>query len=487
MKEPLDTKLSSRIKEVFDGFEDSGADEGWKQLRTKFPEKNHRPLLLWMSSAAAVFIMAAGLWFFNQRVGNDALKPVKNNISVRNNSKKPGGRTGTEHPVNSKDGALQMAGPEKTRPAAETKAGMTVDDPPSSMVSDLPARAVKTEKIGMDSKNLAILLPVEKDSLIVSKPVPLILKNKEVFPGLIPETKRLADVSTFATIAGKKKPVVLTGDSNAVAIIAKQPSVVIKRQDIFSATGVEEVKKSDPKKNEDRAITEDKSKLIKTGESLNKVTFGVFAGSFFNYSEGSENQLNFGAGFSSDIRLGKNLKISTGLSIASNSLDFSGKETQNLSETATASLNTASGGSSPVNASILTTITGYHATLLALDIPVNLKFQLRPDSDQFYLIAGFSSGTYLNETYDYRYRRFNALQGNYVSQDQDQKIKKQFNDFDLAQTLNFSAGISTGFGRKQSISIEPFLKYPLGGLGSQNLRFGSTGINLKLRFTPLQK
>ena len=139
------------------------------------------------------------------------------------------------------------------------------------------------------------------------------------------------------------------------------------------------------------------------------------------------------------------------------------------------------------SAGILTTITSYSADLLAIDIPVNLKYQFVPESDKFYVSAGLSSGTYLNETYAFQYKNFNPTSGAFSAQAKEQEIKKQLNDFDLARTLNLSFGLSTGFGKTQTISIEPFLKYPLGGLGSENLKFGSTGINLKLHFKPAKK
>ncbi|XHR95866.1 hypothetical protein ACFJIV_03980 [Mucilaginibacter sp. UC70_90] len=47
-----------------------------------------------------------------------------------------------------------------------------------------------------------------------------------------------------------------------------------------------------------------------------RVKFSVYAATFFNYAKGSQNQVNAGAGFTSDIKLSKNLKLSTGLALA---------------------------------------------------------------------------------------------------------------------------------------------------------------------------
>jgi hypothetical protein len=52
--------------------------------------------------------------------------------------------------------------------------------------------------------------------------------------------------------------------------------------------------------------------------------------------------------------------------------------------------------------------------------------------------------------------------------------------------LNLAIGFGYPVGNNRLI-LEPFLKYPLDGLGSQNLRFGAGGINLKFNFPTLGK
>jgi hypothetical protein len=270
-------------------------------------------------------------------------------------------------------------------------------------------------------------------------------------------------------------------ESPADIKLSKTASLVLKRPENFALIPIQPAKKQTYIKEFNPEPVEPEDKDESSGQKSKKLALSVFAGSYFNYSEGSENQLNFGAGFLSDIRLSRNLKLSTGVSIASNSLNYD--SAQELPSEAYHSFSSAK-DASPGN---LTTITSYNASLLTLDIPVNIKYQFVPESDKLYVSAGLSSGTYLNETYAYEYRNFSTATGNYVSQTQDQKIKKQLNDFDLGRTLNLSLGLSTGFGKAQVLSIEPFLKYPLGGLGSENLRFGSAGINLRMRFTPQKK
>ena len=431
MNEPVDKMLASRIKQVFEDFEDPTADAGWKELRKKYPGRKRRPLILWLSSAAALFILATGLWFADQPGQLVTIKPAKDEKALVKLKTAP------------------VAKSEKAEKTVIAKKEISDRTPEQGTVAIPPVKEHEEQPLSDvlspvdEQPTLALTVPVDaqdqiqKDApahelpadLHPSKDAPLVLKGREGFP-----------------------------------LIAIDP---VKKPTYIKEFNPEPIETEDKDENSDP-----KSK---------KLALSVFAGSYFNYSEGSENQLNFGAGFVSDIRLSKNLKLSTGMSIASNSLNYD--SAQDLPSHAYASFASSKDASS----GNLTTITSYHASLLTLDIPVNIKYQFVPESDKFYVSAGLSSGTYLNETYAYQYRNFSTATGSYVSQTQDQKIKKQLNDFDLGRTLNLSLGISTGFGKTQVISIEPFMKYPLGGLGSENLRFGSAGVNLKLRFTPQKK
>jgi hypothetical protein len=117
----------------------------------------------------------------------------------------------------------------------------------------------------------------------------------------------------------------------------------------------------------------------------------VYAGSFINYAEGSENNVNVGAGLSSDFRISKNLRISTGLNLSKNSLAYNQNEPANKY-----------GSFQDANASIVGTLvalSNYEAELLGLDIPVNIKYLFNPQKSSTYFLAGLSSGTYLSEKY----------------------------------------------------------------------------------------
>lgn len=195
--------------------------------------------------------------------------------------------------------------------------------------------------------------------------------------------------------------------------------------------------------------------------------------------------MNLGAGFTSDFRITNNLKLSTGVAIGQNSLSY------NDNKATPSSGANAAFASSPITAFTLNAVTAlnatrvenvnrkYNASLVGLDIPINLKYQFNPQKSDTYVSAGLSSGTFINETYQYVYANAqNAIENS---------THNSFNSFDFAKTLNVSFGVGYPLGKSNRLIVEPFLKYPLDGLGSQQIRFGAGGINLKLNFQSSKK
>lgn len=438
MKNPVDNMLTSRIKQVFDEFEDPGAAAGWEQLRKKHPGSNRRPLILWLSSAAAVLVLATGLWFVNKNETPMAMNPGKEKKSIAGNKTTP------LDTVNSFNTSKTV---EKRILKQESSTRSKISFPET--INPRPERT------------WIVSLPAESSEKLVSK---------------------LTELKTTPEQGIEKATATALEDEIA---LSKSATLAINDRQGFDKVKIEQAKKPQYVKEFTPEPVENEEKDEKVDFKGKKLALSVFAGSYFNYAEGSENQLNFGAGFTSDIRLGRNLKLSTGLSIASNSLSYDNG--QDVPESATSDFHSVSPSTGQNLSLNLTTITRYSASLLTLDVPVNIKYQFIPESDKLYVVAGLSSGTYLNETYGFQYRNFNTASGSYSSRAQGQKIKKQLNDFDFARTLNLSFGISTAFGKTQTMSIEPFVKYPLGGLGTEDLKFGSTGVNLKIRFNPSKK
>ena len=120
-----------------------------------------------------------------------------------------------------------------------------------------------------------------------------------------------------------------------------------------------------------------------------------------------------------------------------------------------------------------------------MDVPLNLKYEFNPQKSDAYFSAGLSSGTFINETYKSQYSSQTYFSSS-VPQTQGETTSKSFNSFYFAKMVNVAVGIGYPVGRNRII-LEPFLKYPLDGLGSQNIKFGAGGINLKFNFVPSRR
>jgi hypothetical protein len=240
---------------------------------------------------------------------------------------------------------------------------------------------------------------------------------------------------------------------------------------------------------------QDNQPIAPITDNEKKVKFGVYAATYFNYAKGSENQINMGVGFTSDIKISKKVKLSTGVAIAQNSLNYFNQPSavpQNLLNNVAMTSNTL-GTASAYNfttAANTPTIKNYNALLVGLDIPLNLKYEFNPQKSRSYIVVGLSSGTFINESYTYNFNTPSYGAGLVLTtkeqQPQSQTTKNSFNDFYFAKTLNISFGIGYPLGKNHLI-IEPFLKYPLAGLGAQQIHFGAGGVNLKFDFQSSSK
>ena len=115
-----------------------------------------------------------------------------------------------------------------------------------------------------------------------------------------------------------------------------------------------------------------------------------------------------------------------------------------------------------------------------IDVPVDLKYDFNLKKTSFYLMAGLSSGTFANETYTYYYN-YPALASPSLQAPHSLSSQRNFDNFYFGKMLNLAFGYGYPLGRNHII-LEPFVKLPLGGVGAQNIRLGTGGINLKLNF-----
>ncbi|QEM11869.1 outer membrane beta-barrel protein [Mucilaginibacter rubeus] len=509
MDDQLDNDLRDRIREVFDNYEDTTADEGWLLLRERFPaqEKQRRPVYLWWASAAAALLLflSIGIWF--------ATNKTKVNNNTQTFSVKP---SKSAQPQNNAavDSATQDIGPVQSPVTAKQSPATNL----ASNNSNTQSSAAKTNPLSGISSNNTNTLAKNNGS---NKPAanPVVNQPGIKVPAFTPVQTNPLAANPLNTIAKTNVPPVTQPANNGVINVpagkkadsvdtvlpqtntqqlANNPVVQspVNNNPVKTApaNAVPSVVKVKPKTNSMEALLasdHDQPKKPDADMGERRVKFSVYAATFFNYAKGSQNQVNAGAGFTSDIRLSKNLKLSTGLALAQNTLNYDKSQPTNTREAVSFSPALTAGYNSLSDFSKVSaspTFTNYNAKLVGLDIPVNLKYEFNPQKNDTYISAGVSSGTFINEAYtaSYSYPGL-AMAAGVQAQTSDETTHKSFNSFYFAKTLNVAFGVGYPLGKSNKLIIEPFLKYPLDGLGSQQIKFGAGGLNLKLNFTTHKK
>jgi hypothetical protein len=465
---------------VFENFEDASADEGWLLLREKYPEEaKRRPAAwLWWGAAAAVLLLFLGiLWFKYTPADTQQLTNIKKNPA--NNSAPKTIEQKKDHIL--RDTAV-LAQPEQAVADNNKQATPVIKRPGVSstqqQIAKQPSPTIKKSDVSSVQQQIAKQSSVPSSGLNnIVKPNPALTdrnvikvdSTKQVMAAAQTKIQPKAPDLIVATPVIKDKVKIDTGSKQPAKSMAAAATVPgIDMQQITKTNSAILTDHGDQKSNK------------KPGNDDKAVRFGVYAATYFNYAKGSNNQLNMGAGVTSDIKLSKNLKFSTGVAIAQNTLNYNSQ----IPLAAPAALAAASAYGSQKDAfnlaAAVPSIKTYNANLVGLDVPLNLKYVFDPQNSDTYISAGLSSGTFINEkyTYSYNYSAPFSATGNQV---QDQTTNQSFNSFYFAKTLNISFGVGYPLGRNRLI-IEPFLKYPLSGLGSQDIRFGAGGLNLKFNF-----
>ncbi|MGZ3813338.1 MAG: hypothetical protein ACXVJN_16440 [Mucilaginibacter sp.] len=509
MDDQLDNDLKNRIREVFENFEDEHADEGWLLLREKYPEKaKRRPAAwLWWGSVAALLLVVLGLLWFkytpvteqhysankkspapisapkadenkkNSDTADSAMSGQQNqniaeNIDHTNDSKKNNNATDNTVP-----------GQQKQNLAENIDHTTVTNKIKNSAVPVSAASSLQTQKLAdnTDRTNHPLKSQVNPANQQLSVP-PVSRKQNDI------NSPNAA--TTLAAVSQQPKNPGQTTAINQTNIIAKVDTgnkAVVRSLTAVTRPGInmqDQVSKSKkPLFSDDEVKSDNTTRKPTNGDKT--VRFAVYAATYFNYAKGSDNQLNVGAGFTSDIKLSKNLKFSTGVAIAQNTLNYTNQPPVNTQSAAPVAVTNYYLAASSIYTAAAPAFKNYNASLIGLDIPLNLKYEFNPQKGDTYISAGLSSGTFINETYTYSYNNpapFSAT----ISQVQDQSTRKSFDSFYFGKTLNFSFGTGYSVGRNLLI-IEPFLKYPLEGLGAQQIRFGAGGLNLKFNFQNQKK
>jgi len=225
--------------------------------------------------------------------------------------------------------------------------------------------------------------------------------------------------------------------------------------------------------------TDDEKKTKK-----DKIKLGLAFSSNYNYSNSyNSNDLNFGGGIISDFEILNNFSLNTGILFANQSFVQNSK----VGVFNKAEVDLDANIQSPTNQMPENMVTQSQLNLMGIDIPLNLQYEIK----NFFVSAGVSSITYLNENKQYISYNLQesfltdsignqSLETFYVAETVTENTKA-FKRFDFAKIFNISFGYKIPIN-KNELAIEPYLKMPTGKLSSDNIVYYSGGVSIKYKF-----
>ncbi|MGI4803183.1 MAG: hypothetical protein ACRYFL_00325 [Janthinobacterium lividum] len=405
--ESFDEDLKKHIKQIFEDYDDGHANAGWNLLREKYPAKNDRRYFFWWI-AAVLLIVACLVWFFQPET--DKPKHLKNIKQVKADSfsKKSITKADSFYANHTKKAVVKTVSDFVLKPKATPRKTVNV-------ISKL------TEKKPANKHSNTVFTDVKLDSANHANPT---------------------SVSNFVK-------------TDSAQSEKSQKTIQTQNPSIKTLTKKEVVKTASIKK---------------TTQKTARFGLSLFAGSHVNLAKGSNTQLGFGAGISTNFKLNKKLKMSTGLALLQNKLLYQNNVANNNFPAASAVYQT-SNSSIPISNN--TSLNSLSTSLLQLDIPINLIYNILPGKNSISILAGLSSGTFAKESYHYNYAN-------------DAHTSKSFQSIYLLKTLNVAAQFGLPI-HKYSLQVEPFVKLPLGNVTTQQLKFEAAGINLKINIQTLKK
>ncbi|MFU8861023.1 MAG: hypothetical protein ACNA8K_11435 [Cyclonatronaceae bacterium] len=217
-------------------------------------------------------------------------------------------------------------------------------------------------------------------------------------------------------------------------------------------------------------------------------SFGITAGSMVSYTSNQfAGGMGFFAGALQEWQLTESLSLSSGGMLAWNRFDFEPSGERTADQTLAERLATMSADRSDVD---LDYDTRSEFSWIALDIPLNMKWDVGGNSrGRYNLTLGLSSLIYLQQRFLDEGTNYtgvvvrDAVTGMYVVDIQgirysERENEKAFSRFDLARLMNVAVGYSVR-NKRNPLSFELYMKYPLGNLTSREISMGMGGISMR--------
>jgi hypothetical protein len=321
------------------------------------------------------------------------------------------------------------------------------------------------------SKSIAATV-IDKTTFIKQKVKKKLLK--EILPSEKLEKEAITEednMTTKSLVKNKKDKVRQTNTEESAAIADKD---ILARKDTSRLTTDKKIIAAVPKPETPMIPTiketakEEKKEPIKVQAPKKKLlshfAFSAITTPEFNTVRFKEkNNPTVGYGLELNYSLGNHFVASAGY--------FRGKK----------NYSTDRNGYIPPDGSVLTYVDtlNIYAQCKIIDIPIRVRYSFMGNANNsFFLSAGLSSYIMKQEKYDFKYFR----QGMYIER---QRTIDNQNDH-LFSSLNLSFGYQHWYNKKWMLSISPYIKVPLKGIGIGKVNLTSVGTFIGVSYKPWQ-
>lgn len=498
MNEQFDKELRNHIKDTFGGFDDHLADDGWRKLNDR-KKKKRRAFIFWYILPSGIAASIAFLLFFN--LGEDGLIKTDKHTNQEEIVAKnvPSGKSENEKikVEETKSKAIDLK-TESTSKNVEEIAKTKTEEIKKSSIEKIEAPIKSSDKIVQNR-----IKSIDNSKSVNSNSIPNnLIINKKLITNVSREDFDSKLNSTNSNQLKIQSESVLLAENNKTKVsepkldldsssnyLRENVGEIYAQERRFLSTESKENQKLNPKSFDQKSVSNiEKLALLnqpkadnkdkKTNKLGKKFKIGIDANTYVNFNEnGLNDKLNVGFGLVSEYRLSKKLSINSGITLNSQNSVFNGLQ---RSSQDFRSFNLATSSFAAVPRAQVT-----NAKLVGLDIPLTLQYQLQFGKTKSFFSTGFSSYSVINERYNNEFTvinySFTGVNTSSVSNVIDNP-EGRFSYFKFARTLDISFGILYPISKKNTLSIEPFMKYPLSGLGYQNLKIGASGLSFKMNF-----
>jgi|GEM_PF-2134005 len=448
MKQQFDKELRDHIKDTFDVYDDLMEDDGWLKYERKVKRKKHRAIFMWSFPSGMAAALAL-VWLLN--IGSYDALDDKNKIKIA-----------TNNPSQKLE--------EKSYPSPKNK-----DINKKNSLSGVESLKEKPVSLPNDDVNNTITNSVATEVVnIMAAETSTVISDAE----LPVNSAFIAENETSVPVINEKTPVI-------------KETIATPSQSEFAANTSQENKNPFNQQEtgfnntfSDLAINAyaDENEEISTKKSdSKKMKVGVDASTFMNFTkDGVGQDMNLGVGLVSEYKISKNFSINSGININKQSASY----TANSGDVRESAKSSAMFSSLAPMATPVINQQSSNAKLVGFDIPFAIKYSSNNKKTlNWFLSTGFSSYTLLTETYLNNISVVNyGISGIQTTNEVITEEHKDglFSNLQLARTLNFSVGLQFPIKNFTSLSVEPFIKYPLRSFGREDLTIGSSGVSLKM-------